>query len=344
MVNVYLIRTIWAHWSAYTGISQFVKYVDPARFNMREQLVPDGFRNNHYLNEKARSVFRRAGVEWYKLYDFLAEARALPRVLTGRAHVLHYLDADHTAFLLPHLKGLGGTRTKIVASYHQPPDILATIAPHHVVRHLDRIIVVSPEQAAYFGQIVDPSRVRLILHGIDTMFFRPSTAPRRPGAYRCLTVGFWLRDFQAISRVADHLAHRRDIEFHVVAPETGDLQNRRNLTIHRGIPDDELRRQYQEADILFLPLLKATANNVLLEGMATGVPVVSTRLPSVETYLDGAEAALVEQNDVGLLADTILQLIEDPVRRARMARSCRARAEQLDWRQIVKQYEDVYAE
>jgi glycosyltransferase involved in cell wall biosynthesis len=130
----------------------------------------------------------------------------------------------------------------------------------------------------------------------------------------------------------------------VVAPETGDLQARPNLTIHRGIPDDELRRQYQEADILFLPLLKATANNVLLEGLATGLPIVTTGLPSVKTYLDGAEAALVEENDAALLADTVLGLIDDTDRRARMSRSSRARAEQLDWRQIAKQYEDVYVD
>jgi glycosyltransferase involved in cell wall biosynthesis len=344
LVNVHLIRTIWAHWSAHSGVNQFVKYVDPARFAVREQLVVDGFRNNHYINEKARAVFRRSGVEWYKLYDFLAEARALPRLLTGRTDVLHYLDADHTAFLLPHAKRLGATRARMVASYHQPPDILRTIAPRHVVTCFDRIVVVSPEQAEYFSGIVDAARVRLIMHGIDTEYFRPSPGPRRPGPFRCLTVGFWLRDFQAISQVADRLSGRRDIEFHVVAPETGDLQARPNLTIHRGIPDDELRRQYQEADILFLPLLKATANNVLLEGLATGLPIVTTGLPSVKTYLDGAEAALVEENDAALLADTVLGLIDDTDRRARMSRSSRARAEQLDWRQIAKQYEDVYVD
>ena len=341
VTTVHLIRTHWAHWSAHTGFNQFVKFIDPARVALREQLVPDGFRINPFLNERARSVFRRAA--WSgRASDFWAEVKALPRVCFGRTDVLHYLDADHTAFLLPHLRGAGGTRTKMVASYHQPPDILARIAPLHVVSRLDRIIVVSPEQADYFAQIVDPSRIRLILLGVDTGFFRPPTAPRRPGPIRCLTVGFWLRDFQALSRVADSLSHRPDIEFHVVAPETGDLQARPNLTIHRGIPDDELRKRYEEADILFMPLLKATANNVLLEGMATGLPVVATRLPSVQTYLGGADAVLVERNDPGLLKDAILRLIDDEAQRGHMGRSARARALDLDWRRIARQYEDAY--
>lgn len=343
-MKVHLIRTIWAHWGAYSGINQFVKYVDPERFSIKEQLVTDGDRNYARLNHAVRSLFRPTGMGWYKLNDLWAETAALPKVLTGGAQVLHYLDADHTALLLPQLKRFGKTGTRIVASYHQPPEILAEIIPNHVVQHVDRIVVVSPEQADYFSRIVGPERVRLILHGIDTEFFRPSAAPRREGPIRCLTVGFWLRDFDAIGRVADRLADRRDIEFHVVASQAAQLAGRPKVTVHSGISDDKLRQLYQDADILFLPLLKATANNALLEGIASGLPVVSTQLPSVQSYLDGAEAFLVPGNDPTGCIEAICALAEDPVTRARLARSSRSRAEALDWRRIAKQYEAAYTD
>ncbi len=344
MTNVHLIRTIWSHWGAHSGINQFVKYVDSSSYSIREQLVVDGNRHSRLINRAALHLFRHSGMEWYKLNDLLAEAKALPRLCSRGTHIIHYLDADHTAFLLPQIKHASGRRTKVIASYHQPPEILAEIIPDRVAKAVDRLIVVSPEQASHFEQIVGPDRVRLILHGIDTDFFRPGAAPHRSGPIRCLTVGFWLRDFDAIGAVADRLAYRDDIEFHIVAPETGGLQNRPNVKIHQGISDDSLRLLYQEADLLFLPLLKATANNALLEGIASGLPVVSTRLPSVETYLEGTEAVLVNRNEPSSFVDAICRLADDAGMRERMARSSRARAEQLDWRQIAKQYEDVYAD
>jgi glycosyltransferase involved in cell wall biosynthesis len=283
-------------------------------------------------------------MEWYKLTDLWGEARALPRVAFGTTQVLHYLDADTTAFLLPQLKGLGVINTKVVASYHQPPEVLARIVPERVLRCLDRVIVVSSEQAEHFTRIIGSDRVRLILLGIDTEFFCPATTPRRPGPIRCLTVGFWLRDFNVLGEVAEQLEHRHDIEFHIVAPETDGLTGGGNVTIHRGVTDDHLRELYQEADILFLPLLAATANNALLEGMASALPVISTRLPAVESYLDGAEAILIDRNEPAAFVSAICSLAHDAARRQRMARSSRKRAEQLDWRRIAKQYEDVYAD
>ncbi len=344
MTNVHLIRTLWSHWGAHSGINQFVKYLDPARFTVREQLVPDGFRKLWALNRVARPFLRPTGMEWYKLTDLWAETKAFPRLYSNDRLVLHYLDADHTAFLLPQLGGSGRRRTKVVASYHQPPEVLARIIPDRVVRALDRLVVVSPEQAAYFDRIVGPERVRLILHGIDTEFFRPAASPRRPGPIRCLTVGFWLRDFNVIGQVADRLADRRDIEFHVVAPETEGFTTRPNVTIHRGVSDERLRTIYQEADLLFLPLLKATANNALLEGMASGLPVISTRLPSVEVYLGDADAMLIDRNEPAACVAAICRLVDDAGVRQRMGRSARMRAEQLDWRLIARQYEDVYAD
>jgi glycosyltransferase involved in cell wall biosynthesis len=324
-------------------VNQFTKYIDPTRYAVREQLVADGNRNYILLNRAARP-FLHAAKESYTLNDLWAELAAIGSLRARDTDVLHYLDADHTAFLLPQLRGRRAS-PRIVASYHQPPEILARRVPNHVARALDHLIVVSPDQAAYFADIVSPDRVRMILHGIDTDFFRPAidTGARRAGPLRCLTVGFWLRDFDALDRVAD-LLNPRDVEFHVVAPESGSLRSRPNLVIHRNIADDLLRTLYQEADVLFLPLVKATANNALLEGLASGLPVISTRLPSIEAYVGDAETVLIDRNEPDACADAIRRLSDDPEARRRMGQSSRKRAEQLDWRRIATQYEEVYGQ
>jgi glycosyltransferase involved in cell wall biosynthesis len=91
-------------------------------------------------------------------------------------------------------------------------------------------------------------------------------------------------------------------------------------------------------------LTKCTANNALLEGIACGLPVVSTSIPAVKAYVPGQEALLVENNDPKRFAEAILYLSSNQRYRIKMARRARKRAEQLDWRNIVAQYENVYSE
>lgn len=69
---------------------------------------------------------------------------------------------------------------------------------------------------------------------------------------------------------------------------------------------------------------------VLLEAMATGVPVVSTPVVGVgEIIVDGTTGALVPEGSSSELADTLALLLDQPDRGERMGRAGRQRAEQL---------------
>jgi glycosyltransferase involved in cell wall biosynthesis len=141
----------------------------------------------------------------------------------------------------------------------------------------------------------------------------------------------------------------KNIEFHVViskrtGPGLTGLEDLTNVTLYRDHLDDaEFLEQYQQSDILFLPLLQCTANNALLEGIACGLPVVSTCLPSMKAYLPGKEAILIKDNDPKQFVDAILHLVRNPTDRRNMARAARKRAEELNWRNIAPQYEAIYS-
>ncbi|MBE0427346.1 MAG: glycosyltransferase family 4 protein [Nitrospirae bacterium] len=347
-MHIYVIRTYYPHWGKHSGINQFLKYINPNSYDIEVHLASDSDNNfpikSRLIRKLLRNLVQRQGMRWYKLSDLVAEANAFRGCRRKKVDIIHYLDGEHSAQFLPRLPArLHNSRPKIVATYHQPPQILDSLIIKNILAELDSIIVVSQEQASYLREFVAADKIHLILHGIDVDYFVPADTPKEEGKFRCITVGHYLRDFDAVRNVAERLSSYPDIEFHVVSSKADKVKGLQNINIHSNVDDDKLLKLYQQSDVLFLPLLQSTANNALLEGIACGLPVVSTYLPAVKAYLSGKEAILIKDNNPEQMADAILHLVHNPGDRKNMALAARKRAEELDWRNVAPQYEAVYS-
>lgn len=86
--------------------------------------------------------------------------------------------------------------------------------------------------------------------------------------------------------------------------------------------------------------------NVLIEAMACGVPVISTRCPSGpdEIITNGVNGLLVPVGDEGALTEAILRLLQDKGLRERLAKAGRKRAEDLRVEKIIGEYEKLFNE
>lgn len=78
------------------------------------------------------------------------------------------------------------------------------------------------------------------------------------------------------------------------------------------------------ADIFILPSRSEGLSRALLEAMAAGLPVVSTRVEGVDdVVLDGVHGLLVPSENPVELQDALLKLIDDPQMRKRMGEAAR---------------------
>src|SRR5206468_13025539 len=85
----------------------------------------------------------------------------------------------------------------------------------------------------------------------------------------------------------------------------------------------------QEVAVAVLPSLSEGLSNFLLESMAAGVPVVTTRVGgSPEAVLDGETGILVPASDPRTLASAIESLLSDRDRARRMGQAGRRRMEE----------------
>ncbi len=293
-----------------------------------------------------RPLQRRSGSLWYHrdaLYNELVAAWCWFR---SSGQVFHFIYGENSYRYLGCLKGWG-RRNAVVCSYHTPPDrFRELVRDTDHLRRLDGIVVMSTCQMGFFSDLVGPDRVHFVPHGIDVDHYHPVPGAAHDGeGFRCIFVGNHLRDFEAL-RDACAILERRDRRIRVTvvtATRFRDLfVGLGNVDFFSGVSDSELLGLYREADLMVLPLLDSTANNSLLEGMACGLPVVSTDLPGVRDYVNDDSAVLCRRSDGRALADAVLELREDPDGMRRMGAAARARSLEFDWRRIARRMNAVY--
>ncbi|MGH2997268.1 MAG: glycosyltransferase family 4 protein, partial [Gaiellaceae bacterium] len=95
-----------------------------------------------------------------------------------------------------------------------------------------------------------------------------------------------------------------------------------------AVSQEALPGLYAEADVFCLPTLAEAVGVVNMEAMATGLPVVSSRLMGVpELVEDGGNGLLVTPGRDGELAVALRRLAEDPDLRQRLGREGRRKVE-----------------
>jgi glycosyltransferase involved in cell wall biosynthesis len=127
-------------------------------------------------------------------------------------------------------------------------------------------------------------------------------------------------------------------------PHVGSLSALPNVRARVGISDSELRNTYQRAWVHVLPLIDCVANNALLEGMATGLPTVTTAVGDVLDYTTDRSAICVSAGDARGMAAAVLDLLEDSQRRQRLGRAARDIAETLSLEAVAQRHVNIYRE
>lgn len=98
------------------------------------------------------------------------------------------------------------------------------------------------------------------------------------------------------------------------------------------------------ADLVVLPSVAEAFGLVVAEALHLGIPVLSTRVGGIpEIVDDGVDGVLVSGGDVVALADALVELLNDPERRGRLAGAgSRKVLERFSFERMVRGYESVY--
>lgn len=97
---------------------------------------------------------------------------------------------------------------------------------------------------------------------------------------------------------------------------------------HRYISDDEIPVLFRESSVVVLPYIAATQSGVIPTSYTYGKPVVATTVGGLPSMVDDGETGLlVEPKNAQALADAMIEMLSDPVRRKQMGENGKAKAE-----------------
>ena len=193
-------------------------------------------------------------------------------------------------------------------------------------------------QAMVFAPVDCWERMHIVHCGVDPSLF-DMTSHQGPGQ-RLLYVGR-LAAMKGLPILMESLASLRsrypDLVLTVVGggPERSALEDQaarlgvgKNVRFVGYRSQAEVRDEMQEADVFVLPSFAEGVPVVLMEAMASGVPVVATGIAGVaELVEDGVSGYLVSPGDPIPLVEAVEKLIEDPALRSRFGAAGRARVE-----------------
>jgi phosphatidylinositol alpha-mannosyltransferase len=112
------------------------------------------------------------------------------------------------------------------------------------------------------------------------------------------------------------------------------------------VSPEDLVRYYQTSDVFCAPSTgQESFGIVLLEAMASGRPIVASRIPGyAEVLQDGSEGILVEPRSSSALAAGLVRLLGDAELRREMGSRGRAKAAAYDWSHVAVRVLDFYEE
>lgn len=305
--------------------------------------------------------------------DFSTYKRLLRVLRSLHPDIVHTRNLGTLEYLLP--AAFAGIRGRVHGEHGRDVyDLDGLNFKYNLLRRVirplvHRYIAVSTELAEWLVHTVGvrPDRVSRICNGVDIERFHPRTEPRcdfGPKGFACPT-SIVLGTVGRMEAVKDPLTLVRAF-LHLVSADA-NLRERVRLTV---VGDGALRHEAQQLvsaagaqslvwfagerndipeimrglDIFALPSLREGISNTILEAMASGLPVIATRVGgNPELVEHGRTGTLVPPADPKAMAEAIRIYLRDPEKSVQHGHASRRRAEaKFSIESMVNGYMAVY--
>ncbi len=322
-----------------------------------------------------RIYYHEVEVSNYPLFQYPPYCLALASHMADVAEG-YGLDLLHVHYAIPHsisallAKQMTAPRRRLpfITTLHGTDITLVGVEPSYFaitkfsIEQSDGVTAISrdlqQDTVSTFGV---QNEIRVIHNFVNCEIYHPD--PDRVGSERFAPAGekllIHLSNFRPVKRVLDCIRIFAEVRRHARArllmvgdgPERGPAER---LASALGVRDDveflgkqdHVERLIRLAHVVLMPSEMESFGLAALEGMACGVPAVSTRVGGVpELITHGHDGFLGHPGDIEQLGRFATQLVTDEALHAGMAKNARETAvTRFSTDRIIPRYEEYYAE
>jgi glycosyltransferase involved in cell wall biosynthesis len=193
------------------------------------------------------------------------------------------------------------------------------------------------------------AEIHVIPNGVELDRFRPVGNRQKIEGLKLLTVGRL-----SVSKRIEMLVSAVELirkQFPVATLKIaggGGLENRLRqfikdkgmedcVTVLGIIPAEEMPELYRESDIFISASVQEGMSNAMLEAMASGIPIITTRCEGVQELI-ADNGIVVEEADAESIADAVKSLARDERAYNAMCVAARKQAENFSWQRVAEEY------
>jgi len=239
------------------------------------------------------------------------------------------------SYIAPILSARYGFPTVVESHAHtdnRTPPFLKMIDAITHDPQLRYLITISDVLSQHYQSLDVPQDKILVLPtGVDMdRFNRPDNLPPTPYTTdkpNVVYVGH-LYDYKGIPTILETAKVCQDIQFHLIGGLPQDIervraiitdQNLLNVTLHGHKPQSDIPPYLWNADILLLPpslnhpSARWTSPVKLGEYLASGTPVIATRIPALQDWLTDEQVTFIEPDSSSAMALALKSVLSNPL-------------------------------
>jgi len=320
------------------------------------------------------NVIEGINVHRFKVYKiprvysgYLPSQALLQSLLSTNADVIH---AHSYVYFPTYVSAIAKKmmNTVFVLTTHQPPvesasrnRLLMFLYNSSVglfaLKTADGVIAVTRSEKSFLQSHVgvSPSKIKVIPEGVDLQAFYPE---RKKAEKRViiLFVGRLSKEKglrYLVEAIPNVIAIYPRAQFMLVGEDCGvkhellkladELEVKNRILFLEPRFGSELSKIYRISTIFVLPSLYETFGLVVLEAMASGIPVVTTKVGGVETLIEhGFNGLLVSPRNPSALAESIVTLLSKKSLYKRIRKQAIETSKTYSWNKIAEKIEACY--
>jgi alpha-maltose-1-phosphate synthase len=229
------------------------------------------------------------------------------------------------------------------------PEVLACENREHELA--TKVIVASSySKQTLVSQGVPADKILVNPYGVDTEVFHPPAKPRLRQPLRFLFLGLVsARKGVPLLLKAWQTLNPKNCELWLVGPvsdkERSLIPSVESIKLKGKYPFEDLPALLRQCDVLVFPSYCEGFALVLLEALASGMPIITTEATAGPDLIKDEEAGLlIPSGSVEALCESITYFIDHPKQLDEMSKSARRCAEKFTWESYGDRWQEILAE